>query len=193
MRGHWKDMATFREPVNAGWHVCRCLPAQSAQAEWIRNHVRDLEKGAPPPQPVRPGASSVPQWAQRLGPIGPILLALFKFKSLFSFLAFFGFYWALWGANFGIGFAVLILIHEMGHFIDIKRRGLPADMPMFLPGLGLTSSGTRWAFLWKHAAAISLAGPWRGGSRQAFVLCSGTRPAMDCGPRWREPAHGLMR
>jgi hypothetical protein len=26
--------------------------------------------------------------------------------------------------RFGIGFAVLILIHEMGHYVDIKRRGL---------------------------------------------------------------------
>jgi len=51
------------------------------------------------------------------------------------------FYWALYGMKFGIGFAVLILVHEMGHFIDIKRRGLPADMPVFLPDLALTSAG----------------------------------------------------
>ena len=31
---------------------------------------------------------------------------------------------------------LLILIHEMGHYIEVKRRGLPADMPVFLPGLG---------------------------------------------------------
>jgi Zn-dependent protease len=145
------------------WLACLpLLPAQSAQAEWIRNHVRDLEKGAPPPQPVRPGASSVPQWAQRLGPIGPILLALFKFKSLFSFLTFFGFYWARWGAKFGIGFAVLILIHEMGHFIDIKRRGLPAEMPMFLPGLGAYVKWNAMGVSLETRAAISLAGPLAG-------------------------------
>ena len=28
------------------------------------------------------------------------------------------------GCGSGIGFAVLILIHEMGHYVDIKRRGL---------------------------------------------------------------------
>ena len=64
--------------------------------------------------------------------------------------------------KFGIGFAVLILIHEMGHFIDIKRRGLPADMPVFLPGLG---AYVRWQALGvplETRAAISLAGPLAG-------------------------------
>jgi len=145
------------------WLACLpLLPAQSAQAEWIRSHVRDLERGAPPPQPVRPGASSVPEWAQRLGPLGPILLALIEFKSLFSFLTFFGFYWARWGARFGVGFAVLILIHEMGHFIDIKRRGLPAEMPMFLPGLGAYVKWNAMGVSLETRAAISLAGPLAG-------------------------------
>ena len=50
-----------------------------------------------------------------------------RFLAIYSFAS---------GVKFGIGFTVLILIHEMGHFVDIKRRGLPADMPVFLPGLG---------------------------------------------------------
>ncbi|MEO7208509.1 MAG: hypothetical protein ABI356_00870 [Steroidobacteraceae bacterium] len=67
---------------------------------------------------------------------GKFLLALFNLKFLLSLGAFVAFYWALYGWRFGIGFAVLILVHEMGHFIEIKRRGLPAEMPVFLPGLG---------------------------------------------------------
>jgi Zn-dependent protease len=64
--------------------------------------------------------------------------------------------------KFGIGFAALILIHEMGHFIDIKRRGLPAEMPVFLPGLG---AYVRWQAMGvplETRAAISLAGPLAG-------------------------------
>jgi Zn-dependent protease len=145
------------------WLACLpLLPSQSAQAAWIRDHLRDLERGAPPPQPAHPGTNSVPRWAQRLGPLGPILLALFKFKSLFSFVAFFGLYWARWGAKFGLGFAVLILIHEMGHFIDIKRRGLPAEMPMFLPGLGAYVKWNAMGVSLETRAAISLAGPLAG-------------------------------
>jgi len=145
------------------WLACLpLLPPKSAQAEWIRGHVRELETASPTQASVRRGPNATPDWAKKLGPVGPLLLALWKFKFLFSFVAFLGLYWQLWGAAFGIGFAVTILIHEMGHFIDIKRRGLPADMPMFLPGLG---AYVRWNALGvslETRAAVSLAGPLAG-------------------------------
>lgn len=56
----------------------------------------------------------------------------------------------------------MILIHEMGHFIDIRRRGLPADMPVFLPGFG---AYVRWQAIGvsvETRAAVSLAGPLAG-------------------------------
>ena len=165
------------------WLACLpLLPPQSAQAEWIRQHVRELETapGSGQNAPSNPGASSTPQWAKRLGPLAPIALALLKFKSLFSFIAFFGVYWSLWGPKFGIGIAVLVLIHEMGHFIDIKRRGLPADMPMFVPGLG---AYVRWNALGVSLptrAAISLAGP-----------LAGWFAAAICAVLWFETGYGL--
>ena len=144
------------------------LPANSRQADWIQQHARALDVVADQIQPP----PSENKWAQRLGPVGPIAIllakskallgAIFKLKFLLSFAAFFGFYWAAFGAKFGIGFALLILIHEMGHYIDIKRRGLPADMPVFLPGFG---AYVRWQALgvpMETQAAISLAGPLAG-------------------------------
>ena len=143
------------------------LPATSNQSEWIRNRAQTLERDAVRvPEPKREN-----EWVRRLGPAGPIavvlakgktLLALFKLNFLLSLAGFIAVYWGIWGAKFGIGFAVLILIHEMGHFIDIKRRGLPADMPVFLPGLG---AYVRWRSLGvseETRAAISLAGPLAG-------------------------------
>lgn len=145
------------------------LPANSRQADWIQNHARSLDVVADQVQPPPPSEN---KWAQRLGPVGPLAVllakgkfllgAIFKLKFLLSFVAFFGFYWAAFGAKFGIGFAVLILIHEMGHYVDIKRRGLPADMPVFLPGFG---AYVRWNALgvsMETQAAISLAGPLAG-------------------------------
>ena len=145
------------------------LPPNSRQASWIQQRARALDAAA---DRVQPPPQSDNKWAQKLGPVGPIavlaakskvlLTALFKLKFLLSFAAFLGIYWALWGMKFGIGFAVLILLHEMGHFIDIKRRGLPADMPVFLPGLG---AYVRWQALGvplETRAAISLAGPLAG-------------------------------
>ena len=64
------------------------------------------------------------------------LHACSSWKFLLSFFSFVAIYWALWGWKFGLGIAALVLIHEMGHFVDIKLRGLPAEMPVFLPLLG---------------------------------------------------------
>ena len=145
------------------------LPPNSRQADWIQSHARSLDKVAEQVQPAPPSEN---KWAQKLGPVGPLAVllakgkfllgAIFKLKFLLSFVAFFGFYWAAFGAKFGIGFAVLILLHEMGHYIDIKRRGLPADMPVFLPGFG---AYVRWQALGvpiETQAEISLAGPFAG-------------------------------
>lgn len=163
------------------WMACLpLLPSQSVQAEWIRNHLRELDSGAHQQQSSHPSSHETPQWAKRLGPLGPILLALLKFKSLFSFVAFFGFYWSLWGARFGIGFAVLILIHEMGHFIDIKRRGLPAEMPMFLPGLGAYVKWNALGVSLETRSAISLAGP-----------LAGWFGAAVCALLWYQTGYGL--
>src|SRR5262249_40133674 len=114
------------------------LPAHVSQSDWVLDHIRKLELAQhAAPAPPRNA------WAQKLAPLAPIaiflakakwLLAILKFKFLFSLGAFFAVYWTLFGWKFGLGFAILILIHEMGHFIDIRRRGLPADMPVFLPG-----------------------------------------------------------
>lgn len=147
------------------------LPSESKQAEWIREHVRELELSAVNAhRPSQPDAKKT--WAKRLGPLAPlaiilakfktVLFAIFKLKFLFSFVAFIGLYWAAWGPRFGIGFAVLILIHELGHYVEIKRRGLPAEMPVFLPGLGAYVRWQAMGVTQETRAAISLAGPLAG-------------------------------
>jgi Zn-dependent protease len=141
------------------------LPPDSAQAEWIRNNTKRLEATA------APAAADRHAWARKFGPFAPLLillakgkflLALLKLKFLLSLGTFVAFYWALYGLKFGIGFVILILVHEMGHYIDIKRRGLPADMPVFLPGLG---AYVRWNALGvstETRSFVSLAGPLAG-------------------------------
>lgn len=153
---------------NCWLSILPLLPSDSSQAGWIGEHARELETAAQ--HPAAPGTPA--KWAKRLAPLGPLalilakfktaLLVLFKLKFLFSFASFIAVYWALWGPKFGIGFAALVLIHEMGHYIDIKRRGLPANMPVFFPGLG---AYVRWNALGvslETRAAISLAGPFAG-------------------------------
>jgi Zn-dependent protease len=146
----------------------RLLPPSSKQADWIRQHAATLEERAG----ARPAAGSADMaWTRPAQPDLTTLTAAkpkvsrrvrLQLTSFLSFIAFIAIYAATSGIRFGVGFAVLILIHEMGHFIDIKRRGLPADMPVFLPGLG---AYVRWEALGvplETRAAVSLAGPLAG-------------------------------
>ena len=145
------------------------LPPSSKQADWIKQHAQATPAAD---DARRRPARSENQWAQPMGSAGSIgVLAdksrsspapRFRWTSVLSFVVFVGIYSAASGVKFGIGFAVLILIHEMGHFVDIKRRGLPADMPVFLPGLG---AYVRWQAMGVSLATrahVSLAGPLAG-------------------------------
>jgi Zn-dependent protease len=120
------------------------------------------------------------KWARRFGPLAPIVILLlkgkalifsiFKLKFIFSLAAFMALYWQLFGMKFGIGFTVGILIHELGHYIDIKRRGLPAEMPVFLPGLGAYVQWNALGVSKETRAQVSLAGPLAG--LLAAIVCA---------------------
>ncbi len=91
-----------------------------------------------------------------------LLLAVFKLKFLLTLFAFMGLYWSLYGAWFGIGFVVLIFVHEMGHYLEIRRRGLPAEMPVFLPGLGAYVQWNALEVTRLTRSIVSLTGPFAG-------------------------------
>ena len=120
------------------------------------------------------------RWTKRLGPFAPILLGaaklksafflLFKLKFLVGFLPFFGLYWLLFGWRFALGFMLGIVVHEMGHYIAVRRRGLKADLPAFTFGRAYV----RWyneGLPLAAIASISLAGPLFG--LGAALLCAG--------------------
>jgi Zn-dependent protease len=145
------------------------LPRGSRQAEWIRERVLALDARINNTS-QQPAAQS--KWIKRLGPLAPIavllakaktaLLLLFKLKFLLSFAAFFGVYWAIYGLWFGAGFALSILVHEFGHVIAVKRLGLKADLPVFLPGLGAYVRWQGFDISLASRAEIALAGPLAG-------------------------------
>ena len=166
-----------RAAARADWQAAlELLPADSSQAAWVRARLAEL-----PPDPAQSGKSAAPAWTRKLGPLAPIavlllkgkfFLSLLKLPFLLSFVAFAGLYWGLYGAKFGVGLAVLILVHELGHFIELRRRGLAADLPMFVPGLG---AYVRWAAVGVTSdtrALVSLAGPLAGAVGAA--LCAVT-------------------
>jgi Zn-dependent protease len=89
---------------------------------------------------------------------------VFKFFSIFISV---GAYALIWGWKFAIGFVALILIHEMGHFVEAKRQGLEVTLPTFVPFLGAyvlikNSPLNPW-----NNALVALAGPAVGGAGAA--------------------------
>jgi membrane-associated protease RseP (regulator of RpoE activity) len=91
-----------------------------------------------------------------------------KFGLLFVSVAA---YSLIWGWRFAIGIVALILVHEMGHFVEARRQGLRPTLPTFIPFVG--------AFVthelvnpWRQAL-ISLAGPFLGGLGATAVWLTG--------------------
>src|SRR5438445_3794381 len=87
------------------------------------------------PAPNRPSAGGLAAGAVAL--LGLFLkipgLALTAISTVLAALVYaqiFG-WWA-----FGIGFVLLILIHETGHLIAARLLGIAASLPIMLPGLG---------------------------------------------------------
>src|SRR5690348_277950 len=68
-----------------------------------------------------------------------VLLLLPKAKLLLTFGSAFvsvAAYALLWGWPFAAGFVALLFLHELGHVIQLRREGVKASAPMFIPFLG---------------------------------------------------------
>jgi Zn-dependent protease len=97
------------------------------------------------------------------------------FAKFFAFFVSFAAY-SLWFGSwrFGLGFVLLILVHELGHVAEARRQGLPVTLPTFIPFLGAFvtvrhAGGPPW-----RGALVSLAGPFVGGLGAAAVWAVGS-------------------
>src|SRR2546430_15028561 len=105
--------------------------------------------------PARPQQSRATRIKRALGPLAGIgiliakffaklkffILPLLKFlplivKSGGTMLLMIGVYTAMWGWKFGVGFVLLLLVHECGHLIVAKKFGLKVGAPVFIPFMG---------------------------------------------------------
>jgi Zn-dependent protease len=134
--------------------------------------------GPEPPEHDDPARLGHPRpresfFKRRIAPIGVAILAfLAKVKSILLLLPKIKFlvtagsmavsiaaYTTIWGFSFAVGIVVLLLVHELGHVIELRRQGIPASAPMFIPFLGAVVASRS---LGKNAlieAKVGLAGP----------------------------------
>jgi len=68
-------------------------------------------------------------------------------------------YQLIFGWAFSVGFVLLLLLHELGHVIQLRREGIKASAPMFIPFLGAVISAKSLGNDAAAEARVGLAGP----------------------------------
>ena len=110
---------------------------------------------------------------------GAIALAKFTFliaKGGSIFLAV-GLYALFFGWWYAVGIVLLILLHEMGHYLEALREGLHPKLPVFIPFLGAYVQYTRgnpW-----QTARVAIAGPIFGGLAALACYVVGRQQGSD--------------
>jgi Zn-dependent protease len=94
-----------------------------------------------------------------------------KFFAFFVSFAAYSFWFGSW--KFGLGFVLLILIHELGHVFEARRQGLPVSLPTFIPFIGAYVTVRHGSAPPWRSALVSLAGPFLGGLAAAAVWAVG--------------------
>src|SRR3954447_3163922 len=158
--------------------------ADGSQTTWLPPGAT-----APEPAPRLPDPAPEPQrgWRRLFGPliVGFGLLVkyaklalLFAGKAKFlttsgSMLVSVAAYSLIWGWTFALGFVLLLLVHEMGHVIQLRREGVEASAPMFIPFLGAVVAAKSLGDDAAAEARVGLAGPVLGTLGAVAVFAAG--------------------
>lgn len=123
--------------------------ASSAPRPWER---RWDAQGTPP----QIGSLRPP--ARRSNPLAPST----PWLPVLSFAVSLALYMLVFGWELGLGLTLLLLVHELGHFVLIRAKGLPAALPVFIPFIGAYVAMRRLPPSVRDEAEIALAGPLAG-------------------------------
>jgi Zn-dependent protease len=153
------------------------LPAGSAQHRTISETVRRLSEALDRSGGAAPAAKG--EGAGRAAGLGSAAMGVWKLKfvvlgflgkakllvtglaslpTLLSMLVWLPFYGS-GGVVFGVGLVASIYVHEMGHVAELRRFGIKATAPMFVPGLGALVRLHQYPIDAREDARVGLAGP----------------------------------
>jgi len=102
-------------------------------------------------------------WLLAAGKMGKLLMTCGT--MLLSIVA----YSWIYGWRYAVGFVALILVHEMGHYVAARQRGLDVGAPTFIPFVGAWISLKELPHDVETEAYIGFAGPLAG--TLASVAC----------------------
>jgi Zn-dependent protease len=96
----------------------------------------------------------------KFGKVGLLLLTKAKFLTTSaSMLVSVAAYALIWGWKFAAGFVGLLFIHEMGHYIQLRREGVKPSGMVFIPFLGAAVATRSLGGSALAEARVGLAGP----------------------------------
>ncbi len=155
------------------------------RADWLPP-VTPTPHEPPPLPPLRPlGAppSSSSRAKRAAGPLAALAALAAKLKAVLLFLpklkllttsgtmlVSIAAYSLIWGWEFALGFVLLLLVHELGHVLELRREGIPASAPMFIPFLGAVVSAKSLGDNALAEARVGLAGPLLGSLGAALLI-----------------------
>jgi Zn-dependent protease len=111
-----------------------------------------------------------------------LALVIFKFKvfaTSATMLVSVAAYTWIWGWRFAVGFVLLLLVHEMGHVLELRRQGVPASAPLFIPFMGAVVGMKQMPHDAWREAQVALAGPILGSIGAAVVWGIGAAIGSD--------------
>ncbi len=114
---------------------------------------------------------------------------LLKFKSLAFLLKFGGagisalisiaFYSLIFGWQFAVGLVALLFIHEMGHAVLMKLKGIPVGAMIFIPMMGAAVVMRQMPQNARDEAEVGIAGPIAGTIASSFCLFMAMLPGAS--------------
>lgn len=123
-------------------------------------------------EPIKPEGGLRSLAKRFLAPLAAVGVLLAKFKGFallllkvkflgtaLTMIVSVGAYALLFPVWFAVGFVVLIWVHEMGHVLQLKREGIEASAPMFIPFLGAFVAMKEMPKDALAEARVGLAGP----------------------------------
>ena len=99
-----------------------------------------------------------------------LLPKLKLFTTSASMLLSVGAYALIWGLPFAAGFVALLFVHEMGHYIQLRREGVKPSGMLFIPFLGAVIGSKSLGGSAIAEARVGLAGPVLGSLAAAALI-----------------------
>jgi Zn-dependent protease len=155
------------------------MRAMDRQTQWLPPGSASEPIPPPRPQPAEPPS----RLRRAFGPlfvVGALIVKFGKLALLFltkakflatslSMLVSIGAYSLIWGWKFAVGFVALLFVHEMGHYIQLRREGVKPSGMLFIPFLGAVVGARSLGGSALAEARVGLAGPILG-SLACFAL-----------------------